>query len=231
MNYLRDVDFWLKAGPTLAALIGPLLIYLWLGRVMAKYQSERSKEIESYKAILSKELENYKGDISKELEIHKLQIQSSFQTRFYEFQTRYGWLHQRKAEAIEKLFMLAARVQNDLQIWISSSQVLRNQTEDEFHKEAEAHFQEMINFFDEKRIYFDKETSGAVLGIVETTNAVYDQHRGGLRHFKAPPELEEALKQTAASLIDHLGVLMSFLDYRFRKLLEAEMPSHQGEEG
>jgi hypothetical protein len=189
-----------------------------------------SKEIEAYKIGLSKELENYKGDISKELEIHKLQLQSSFQTRFYEFQTRYGWLHQRKAEAIEELFRLAARVQNDLQIGISSSHDLRNQTEDEYYKEAEAHFQEMINFFDEKRIYFDKETSDAVLSIVEITRAVYDQHRGSVRHIKASPELELALKQTAASLIDHLHVFMDFLDYRFRKLLEAETPSPQGKE-
>lgn len=223
MNYLQDMDFWLKAGPTLAAVIVPFLTYLWLARSM-------SKAIERYKIDLSKELEHYKADISKELEIHKAQLQASFQTRFYEYQTRYGWLHQRTAEAIEKLYMLAARVQSDLQTGVTDSHEVRNQTEDEHYKEAEAHLQDMINYFDEKRIYFDKETSSAVLSIVEMTNAVYDRHRGGLQHFKAPPELEEALKQNAASLIDAVGVLMGFLDYRFRKLLEAEMPNHQGKE-
>jgi hypothetical protein len=172
------MDFWLKAGPTLAALIVPFLTYYLVGRRM----------------------ERYKADINKELEIHKLQLQSAFQTRFYEFQTRYSWIHQRRAEAIEKLFQLATRVQNDLQHLVTSTHWLRNQTEDELYRTAEDHFQEMINFFDEKRIYFDRETADAVLVMVKATRMIYDEHPN-VQRARAVPELVKALKQNAALLI------------------------------
>src|SRR5688572_21050686 len=103
MNHLRDIDFWLKAGPTLAAVIVPILTYLWI----------------------AKRIEVYKTDLSKKLETHRSQLQADFQTRFYEFQTRYSWLHQRMAETIEKLYALLARVETDLQIWVSSLYELR----------------------------------------------------------------------------------------------------------
>ena len=205
MNHLRDIDFWLKAGPTLAALIVPFLTYYLVG----------------------KRMDRYKADISKDLEIHKLQLQAAFQTKFCEFQTRYSWLHQRRAEAIERLYVMLARVENDLQYWLTSSYDLRNQTEDEHYRTAEDHFQEMINFFDEKRIYFDQETAHAVLVIVKATRMIYDQHPKVQRTRELVPELARSLKQNAATLKDqNISPLMALLETRFKKLLEAEMPSH-----
>jgi hypothetical protein len=204
MNHLRDMDFWLKAGPTLAALIVPFLTYYLVGKRMGRY----------------------KGDISKELEIHKLQLQAAFQTKFYEFQTRYSWIHQRRADAIEKLYVMLARVENDLQYWVTSNYDLRNQTEDEHYRTAEGHFQEMINFFDEKRIYFDQETADEVLVIVKATRMIYDHHPKVQRTRDLVPELARALKQNAATLKDqNISPLMARLEARFKKLLEAEMPS------
>jgi hypothetical protein len=204
MNHLRDMDFWLKAGPTLAALIVPFLTYYLVGKRMGRY----------------------KGDISKELEIHKLQLQAAFQTKFYEFQTRYSWILQRRADAIEKLYVMLARVENDLQYWVTSNYDLRNQTEDEHYRTAEGHFQEMINFFDEKRIYFDQETADEVLVIVKATRMIYDHHPKVQRTRDLVPELARALKQNAATLKDqNISPLMARLEARFKKLLEAEMPS------
>ena len=204
-QYFQNMDFWLRASPTLAALIVPFLTYYLVGKRMKRY----------------------KADISKELEIHKLQLQAAFQTKFYEFQTRYSWLHQRRAEAIEKLYVMLARVENDLQYWVTSTYDLRNQTEDEHYRTAEDHFQEMINFFDEKRIYFDQETADAVLVIVKATRMIYDRHPDVQRTKELVPELARSLKQNAATLKDqNISPLMARLETKFKKLLEAEMPSH-----
>jgi len=177
--------------------------------------------------LVGKRMERYKVDISKELEIHKLQLQADFQTKFYEFQTRYSWIHQRRAEAIEKLYVMLARVEGDLVIWITSSHDLRNQTEDEHYRTAEGHFQELINFFDEKRIYFDQETIDAVLVMLQAARMIYDQHPKVQRTRELVPELARSLKQNAATLKDqNITPLMARLEIRFKKLLEAEMPSH-----
>jgi len=204
-QYFQNMDFWLKASPTLAALIVPFLTYYLVGKRMKRY----------------------KADISKELEINKFQLQAAFQTKFYEFQTRYSWLHQRRAEAIEKLYVMLARVENDLQYWVTSTYDLRNQTEDEHYRTAEDRFQQMINFFDEKRIYFDQETADAVLVIVKATRTIYDRHPDVQRTRELVPDLARALKQNAATLKDqNINPLMARLETKFKKLLEAEMPSH-----
>jgi hypothetical protein len=231
MQLPPNVEFWLRVVaigvPAISAFVVAAVSYR-LSRGMANRQKELNKELALYQsglqASLNKELENHKKGISKELEIHKSQLQAAFQTRFYEFQTRYSWIHQRRAEAIENLFSLAARVQNDLQVWVSSSHHLRNQTEDEHYRTAEDHFQEMINFFDEKRIYFDQETADAVIAMVRITRMVYDEHPN-VQRARVAPELARALKLNAAGLIDHVHTLMDRLDYRFRKLLEAETPT------
>jgi len=205
MNHLRDIDFWLKAGPTLAAVIVPILTYLWI----------------------AKRIEVYKTDLSKKLETHRSQLQADFQTRFYEFQTRYSWLHQRRAETIEKLYALLARVETDLQIWVSSLHELRNKTEDERYRTAEDHFQEMINFFDEKRIYFDEETSESFFEMARATRVIFDHYTSVQWAGGSASEQASWLKQRAAQLKEqNVNPLMALLEARFRWLLEAETPSH-----
>ena len=205
MNHLRDINFWLKAGPTLAAVIVPILTYLWLTR----------------------RIEGYKTDLGKKLETHRSQLQADFQTRFYEFQTRYSWLHQRRAETIEKLYALLARVETYLQIWISSLHEFREQTEDEHYRTAEDHFQEMINFFDEKRIYFDEETSESFFEMVRATRVLYDHYTSVQWAKESASEQAGWLKQRTAQLKEqNINPLMALLEDTFRRLLDAETPSH-----
>jgi hypothetical protein len=162
------------------------------------------------------------------METHKSQLQATLQTKLYEFQTRYSWLHQRRAEAIENLYALLAKVEGDLNVWITSSHELRNQTEDEHYRAAEDHFQEMINFFDEKRIYFDQETINAVLVMAQAARMIYDWHPEIQRTRGPAPQLASWLKQHATTLKEqNIGPVMALLEDRFRKLLEAEAPSHQ----
>ena len=205
MNHLRDIDFWLKAGPTLAAVIVPILTCLWIAKRIAVY----------------------KTDLSKKLETHRSQLQADFQTRFYEFQTRYSWLHQRRAETIEKLYALLARVETDLQIWVSSLHELCRQTEDGHYRTAEDHFQEMINFFDEKRIYFDEETSESFFEMARATRVLYDHYTSVQWAEGSASEQASWLKQRAAQLKEqNINPLMALLEVTFRRLLDAETPSH-----
>jgi hypothetical protein len=204
-QYFQNMEFWLKASPTLAALIVPFLTYYLVGKRMKRY----------------------KADISKELEIHKLQLQAAFQTKFYEFQTRYSWLHQKRAEAIEKLYVMLARVENDLQYWVTSTYDLRNQTEDEHYRTAEDHFQEMINFFDEKRIYFDEETSESVFEMAQATRVLYDHYTSVQWAVGSASEQASWLKQRAAQLKEqNINPLMALLEDTFKRLLDAETASH-----
>jgi hypothetical protein len=205
MNHLRDINFWLKAGPTLAAVIVPILTYLRLAR----------------------RIEGCKTDMSKKLETHRSQLQADFQTMSHEFQTRYSWLQQRGTKAIEKLYALLARVDTDLQIWVNSLHESRNQTEDEHYRMAEDHFQEMINFFDEKRIYFDEEISESFFEMARATRVLYEHYTSVKWASGSASEQAGWLKQRAAQLKEqNINPLIALLDARFRRLLEAETPSY-----
>jgi hypothetical protein len=205
MNHLRDLDFWLKAGPTLAAVIVPFVTYLWLGR-----------KIEQYKTVLSKDLEN-----------HKSQLQYEYQLKFYEFQTRYSWLHQRRAEAIEKLFALAARVQNDLRVWMGWENFPHKETKEEFYVITQEHFQNLIDFHDEKRIYFDEEIQRGVVMFVKATRYILDSHESVEDTKERVPELSNWIQNNAINLLDQtIRPLMIGLEDNFKELLSAETPSH-----
>ena len=83
----------------------------------------------------------------------------------------------------------------------------------------------MINFFDEKRIYFDQETIDAVLVMAEATRKIYDWHPEIQRTKGPAPQLASWLKQHATILKEHnIGLVMALLEDKFRRILEAEMP-------
>ena len=223
---LRDIDFWLKAGPTLAAVIVPLLTYLWLARRMARYQTQLNKDIERYKIDLSKELESYKANITKELESHKLQLQSAFQIKFYEFQTRYSLLHQQRAEAIVKLFKLLARVEMDLQNWANWDVLRRTDTKEEFYAKTQERFQEAIEFHDENRIYFDDEITKSVQSLVRTTELLFSNHYTIEVAANSHPALAEDLKQQARRIVEQNVIpIMKQLQGKIRILLSPEQPN------
>ncbi len=98
-------------------MVVQILLAYWLSRVTERHKRDLSKEIEDYKKVISKELEAY-----------RIQLQAEFQTKFHEFQTRYSLLHQKRAEAIETLFALLAKVQNDLQVWAAWENLSRKET-------------------------------------------------------------------------------------------------------
>jgi hypothetical protein len=219
MQLPPNVEYWLRVAaivvPATSTIVVALVTYLF-GRSMANRQKE-----------LNKDLENHKRDISKELENHRFHLQSDFQVRLHQFQTRFSWLHQRRAEAIEKLFELAARVQNDLYIWARWGNRPRKETIQEFLAITQEHFQNLIDFHDERRIYFDEETQKVVLIFVEVTRSILDSHESIEDNKDRVPELTNWMKNNAISLIhETIRPLMDGLEDKLKELLSAETPSH-----
>ncbi len=148
MQSTQTVNWFQLLAPSvitgLFVVLVQILLAFWLSRVT-----------EGHKKALSKDIEDYKKSISKELEAYRIRLQGEFQTKFHEFQTRYSLLHQKRAEAIEILFALLVKVQNDLQVWAAWEKLSRKETRLESHIKTREDFQKLIDFYDEKRIYFD----------------------------------------------------------------------------
>ncbi|SRR6266852_7644082 len=177
---------------------------------------------------LSRRTERYKRDLSEELgkklETHRIQLQSEFQTKLYEFQTRYSLLHQKRAEAIEKLFELLVDVQNDLQVWAHWQSLNRKETKEEFYTMSRERFQRLIEFYDRKRIYFDRTTVGIrVTKIVSTVTFLSSGYDSIESLSKSVPEFAEQMKTNARNIIDDIiHPLMNELEDEFKRLLSAE---------
>src|SRR5258705_13844699 len=136
MQVAQSINWWVVLAPSLISglfvVIVQILLAFWL-----------SKVTEKQKVKLSLDVEDYKKDISKELEIHRLRLQSEFQSRLHEFQTKYSLLHQRRADAIERLFELLTDVQNDLQIWEAWENLPRPDSQQEFYEKSYERYQSL----------------------------------------------------------------------------------------
>jgi hypothetical protein len=161
--------------------------------------------------------------ISLELENHKFELQSNFQKRFYEFQTRYNLFHQKRAEAIEKLFGFLAKVQNDLQYWAHYESLEITEPIDEFYVKMKVNLGELKNHFDQKRIYFDEDIKKSTIQLVRTTYALLGAH-DTIEQVRRTDRLSgQQLKAQAANIIgQHIHPTMRLLEERVKSILSAE---------
>ena len=191
----------------MAAVIVPFLMYLWLAR----------------------RIEHYKNGLSKEIEIHKSQLQTAFQLRFFQVQTRYSWIQQRRGEAIEKLYALLARVQVDLQRWSAPETGGLAKPAEECFKDTQEHLTALADFFDEKRIFFDdREISSHVLEMITTTQTLYNERPEIESSKEFSPQLADFLKENSDRLISqNIDPLMAKLRGMLLYLLETEAPVRQ----
>jgi len=218
----------LQSGPGinwLAVLAPSLISGLFVIAVQILLATRLSKLTEGHKAALSKEVEDYKKGISEELEAHRFKLQSEFQTGFYQFQTKYSLLHQKRAEAIEKLFGLLARVQNNLTILIAWEGLVRSENKEEFYARTREDFQNLIEFNLQKRIYFDREVVAQIKILEQTISALMSGHESKEWLSSSAPGFGQ-MKGTAMSIIQkNIHPLMDHLEETFKALLSAEAPS------
>lgn len=222
MQIAQETSWWVVLGPSLISgsfiIVAQVILALWLSRV-----TERQK------VALSKEVEDYKKEISKELETHRFRMQSEFQSRLYEYQTKYSLLHQRRADAIERLFELLTDVQNDLQIWEAWESLPRPDSQQEFYEKSYERYQNLINFYDRKRIYFDDDIGTCVRAMVGTAGLLRSGYHSADSLNKLPPEFVVQMKENAQNILnDNIHPLMKRLEDKFKTLLSADLPSHEG---
>lgn len=223
MQLSPETEIWLRSLSVVVPSVTTLLVGLWLNSRLAKQQLTLNKELKDHESDLNKRLEDYKKGLSIELEGHKIQLQSDFQRRFYEFQTRYNLFHQKRAEAIEKLFGFLAIVQNDLQNWAYYEHLERTETIDAFYGKMKNHLDELSDHFDQKRIYFDEDIKKNVIQLVQTTYALLSAHDTIEQARRTDHQAGQQLKAQAANIIgQHIHPTMRLLEERIRNILSAE---------
>jgi uncharacterized membrane-anchored protein YhcB (DUF1043 family) len=228
MHLLRDVEFWLRvAGIVIPGLIVPYVIYRLITRRMAEYQSRLSKEIEENQTRLNKGLEDHKSAISRELENYKFQLQTSFATKLYQFQTRHSMLHEKKAEAIEKLFGLLARVENDLLILERSKVNALPGTLEELYNKTRNDITNLITFYEEKRIYFDREIEERIFVMLRAAGQLLNGPLSIESLNNSAPLLADFNKnQARQTLAENIHPVMGQLEKIFKKLITVETPGN-----
>ncbi len=167
--------------------------------------------------------------LSRRMETHKTQLQATLQTKLYEFQTRYSWLHQQRAEAIVRLYELVARVHTDLLRWSAPGDRGLTKPAEEFFYDAVDHLTEMSDFFDQKRIFFDeKEIAELALKMIQNSKLLYSRHPDIESAKELIPEWADSMKEDADKMIrQYITPVMVQLRIELRKLLEAEAPNYQ----
>jgi hypothetical protein len=210
------------------AILGPSLISgFFVIAVQILLATRLSKLTEGHKAALSKEVEDYKKGISKELEIHRSKLEAEFQTGFYQFQTNYSLLHEKRAEAIEKLFALLATVQNNLTILTAWEGLSRGGNKAEFYSKTLEDFYSLIEFHRQKRIYFDGEVVAQVKTLEKTIGTLLSSHDSREWLSSSAPGFGPMKAAAMDIILKNIHPLMNGLEEKFKSLLSAEAPTHQ----
>lgn len=220
MQNSQEINWWLEV----IRIAVPSLITLIVGYLLFRKN-------ESYKNALSKELEDYKSNISKELEGHKIQLQTDFQTRLIQFQTKFSAFHQRRAEALEKLYELVAKVEIGIEKWLVYDSISRITPKEQFFLELKSDQENLSTFFDQKRIYFNDEIIKQVLNFVYFETGIVPRYDTVNFNISNSPSIEtiEAAKQlnTKGRKIGEAILKLLYVEYPELKL-EISTESIQG---
>lgn len=188
------------------------VIQLAINKELSDYQRINNEKLESHKSILqsgiNKELSYYQKKNSEQLEIHKV---------------RFSALHQKRAEVVEELFGMIARLQNDLlnlEHWESLS---KNKSKKEFFENINTNFKSFTYFFDQKRIYFDDEIRKSVIDLVSAVQQFLNNYetRDGLQE-PLPRILEDGFKITVKQIVNkNINPTIQQIESKFKELLSA----------
>jgi hypothetical protein len=212
MQNTQQINWWLEiakiAIPSVVALVVPFIASYWLSRRM----------------------EDYKKELNKELENHKVQLQSDFQMKFYEFQTRYSLLHQRKADAIAKL----SEILIDLGRMVEHTFYKGGEQKQNAVKETVDKYHEYIDFYLKNQLYFDDDLGKSIEEVRDLVAEMTDRYIETDIYTKDSENDSAVLSYKAKAGIKELETHKNFrtefpklrvkLRDEFRKLLSAEKP-------
>jgi hypothetical protein len=121
---------------------------------------------------LTRVTENVKREVTLELERNKAQLQSEFQTNLYEFQTRYSLLHQRRADAIEKMYEILI----DLGTMVEHTRYKTGEQRKAAVQETIDKHHEYINFYLKNQLYFDDELGKSIEEVRDLFSHMTDRY-------------------------------------------------------
>lgn len=215
MQNSQEINWFMILAPSLivglSAIIVQILLAYWLSKVSENYKKDLSKEIESYKTELNKELEN-----------HKIQLQSDFQTRFFEFQTRYSLFYQKRANAIEKVYSLTTKMNSNIKQFHFDT-IYKTGLFDP--SDIAKQFEELVDCKDENRILFGDN-------INENLDSMTKKMGKFLLMISEQNEkpINPSSKETESlfqEIEDQVTQIVKILELEFRKLLSAENSNYQ----
>jgi hypothetical protein len=222
MQSTQEVNWLAVLLPSIVTGLFGIVIYYFLARKIKNYEATLSADLKSYDNSLNKRLEDYKKEIIKEIENYKVQLQFEFQTHFYQFQTRYSLLHQKKSEAYVKLFELLAKVQNDIKIWANWGVNRRFDTKQDFFKSMVTNLNNLTNFYDENRIFFNTEIREDVLKLVTLISRLHPDE--GLLSVDFNQIRNEPLNEI---IVKNIEPIMGTIDSKIQNILAADSPTYQ----
>jgi hypothetical protein len=178
---------------------------------------------ELFKSYLSMDVERYKTTLLTDLESHKAKLKAVYDLKYLEFQTKFSLIHQKQAEAIENLYAYLAAVENDLLIlstWVIPS---RRGSIDEFYAKTTKDVDELCDYFEKKRIYFNDDIVKNTISIVKLASFLKSGLNIDDSFANSHPEITDSLKQRALAITQqNIRPLMTKLEREFKEILSAE---------
>jgi hypothetical protein len=189
--------------------------------------------------------------ISKEIEAHKIQLQSDFQTKFYQFQTRFSSFHTQQAEAIKNLYSMIAEAEisaeeiDEFTNWLEAFDgnlkndlVLHNaQT---LIDDSQQKLKNLDVFFRGNYIYFDKNLCSEIQKVINLLKTIVKGNVGHIR-FRAglhnsimgtvfinpdSNEIRRSLNERKLKISDlrnNISPLKEVLETEFRRLINIQI--------
>lgn len=106
-----------------------------------------------------RQLETHKASLQAELEQSKLQMQNDLQIKFFEYQTRFSFLHQNQAEVIKELYGLLADTNENIIHLVSP---MFNVADSKHAETTSAKYNALAECFVKNRIYFEEGTCNRI---------------------------------------------------------------------
>lgn len=110
-----------------------------------------------FEKALNKNLEKYKNDLKTELELTKAKLQNELDIKLFEYQTKFSLFHQKQATITAELYKKLYYSSNSIVDLTKPIQIGGQKDLNLKKKETAEILNDLINFFNENRIYFNEE--------------------------------------------------------------------------
>jgi hypothetical protein len=111
---------------------------------------------QAFQQVLSRDIENFKADLSAKHDTEIERFRNDLRIAASEYETRFTRLHETRMRIIAELYARLVRAHDAFSSWLSPLQLGGKPAQEERRKEAQKLGNEFIEYFGEKRIYFEE---------------------------------------------------------------------------